>query len=570
MKKVIVGIAFAALLIIIASSCAKKEKIIASVGDEVISLQEFKDVLKRQYNTEDFQSISMENRQKTLDELIENRLKVIKARELKLDEHPDLIRDIQAKEDNLAAQKLYEKEVVDRVVTDEVVRDYFDLKRYEIKAVSIIIGYKDAKMRQAERTKEEALLLARDLVRRLKEGENAEELAASYSDDTRARDTKGVLNPYAPGMYVLEIDQKMAKAGENDVIGPVETDQGVFVIKVLEKRKSTVEPEFEKEESKIKKQIFQKYYRDSANDIYLETTEKYKESLGWGISDEGITQFVEAIKTWLNQPAPQDSQFTEEQRSIVLAHVGDFQFTAGYFIDQFGGRFNRYWGRYNTEEKIKKALDGQIAYQAWVIKARQRNLHKHPEVVREVQRLKNLKLVDLLDRVEIRDKTKITEEELYDYYLNNKDKYMEPRKIHLWEIAVKDEKLANKVYKMALNGTDSFGNLAEKYTEKPAMKKRRGDMGYVSDTPALGEIIKKAFEAGPNKIIGPINQGIFYHIIKTGDIKPERQKKFEEVRHLVEGKLTKDKQNQMRQTMLETLKEQYTPWINQELLENLS
>jgi parvulin-like peptidyl-prolyl isomerase len=148
-------------------------------------------------------------------------------------------------------------------------------------------------------------------------------------------------------------------------------------------------------------------------------------------------------------------------------------------------------------------------------------------------------------------------------------KYLEPRKIRVWEIAVKDREQAVKIHKNAVDNFSEFENLAQQYTEKTSMKSRKGDLGY-QNANSPRSVIKAAFEAGENKIIGPLEENNFFYIIKTGDIQPERQKTLAEAEIVIKAAVQKEKQDRLRQQLVKDLQNEYVFWINESLLRKLS
>ncbi|OPX31899.1 hypothetical protein B1H10_08225 [candidate division KSB1 bacterium 4484_188] len=500
-------------LLLFLVQCAKKGDIVGKVGDEVVTREEYEKVLKNQFQKNDLSEISLEDKKKTLNELLEFRLKIIKAKQLG-----------------------YEKE-------ENVLRTYFEIRGYDIKGVAVLIGFNNAQYVKAKRSKEEAEKLASEVVQQLKDGADAEEIAVKYSDDPTAKTRKGVLDPYRAGMFDIAVDKALMNAGENSVVGPVVTDKAIFIVKVNEKRKKAGYADFDQEKERLKKELFQRNYRNEGN---------------------------KTVKAWKKGPNPQDNQFSEDQRAVKLARIDGEEFSVGQFIDQFRGRFHKFYQRYQDTTQVKKALENQINYYAWIITARKKGLEKNPDIVKEIKRLTEHKLAELLEKHQVREKVSFTEDELQAYYQANKEKYIDPRKIQIWEIAVKDEALAKRITRMAKRNKAKFEDLAKKYTEKKGRKSRGGYLGYQTDRSALGEMMKKAFDAGPNKIIGPMQYGIFYYILKTGDFKPRRQKSLKEVRTLVEAAVKRDHGNKIRKAMMDELHQKYPFWINEKLLEKMS
>tara|TARA_R110002110_G_scaffold245617_3_gene462004 strand:- start:52426 stop:53328 length:903 start_codon:yes stop_codon:yes gene_type:complete len=86
-----------------------------------------------------------------------------------------------------------------------------------------------------ERTEEEALALAEEVLQKLKSGEDFKMLALKYSEDPSAKTNLGSVGVFARGQMVPEFEQAafaLRKSGE--LAGPVKTEFGYHIIKLDE------------------------------------------------------------------------------------------------------------------------------------------------------------------------------------------------------------------------------------------------------------------------------------------------------------------------------------------------
>ncbi len=551
------------------TSCGKNQDTIAKVGNEKISVDEFKAALMQKFHAQDASKISMEEKQSVIKDIIDEHLKVLKARELKLDEDPEYKKEVSAKEDNLIAQKLYETEIVDKLISNELLEKYAEVKGSEITANAIVLGYKGSNGNKADRTKEEAISLAEQIKSKLAQGEDPQALSQKYSDDQNLKNRNGLVKPYMAGMFDLEVDKAIAGAKPGSIVGPVTTNRGIYILKILTNKKLAHGNINGADKNRAKRELFQKYFQNQGNQDYQKLTDEFKSKMKSGLSQEGIDSFLATVKQWSSKPGFADSTFTTEQRAVKLAYIGKTEITVGDFIDQFHGRFAMFYTRYATPEGMKRILENHNNYMAWVITARDKGLENNPEVKDQINQLEQRMLTQLFDR-HLAQETKVTDQDLSAYYEANKNKYMEPRKIRIWEIAVKDSKLADKIYQMASKKNSDFQKLAEKYTEKAPMKKKGGDMGYQPENSAFGEVVTKAFAIGENQIVAPFRFGPFYYVLKTGDIQPARQKTLDEVRANIEAAVKHEKQSELQKSLIDEMRNEYSFWINESLLRKLS
>ena len=563
----ILGLLF--VLVVLGIHCGKDDNIAGKVGDEVVTVDQYKEALKSQFGRRDLSQISYEEKEKMLKEMLDYRLKLIKAKEMDLDKDPEFLKEIKVREDNMVAQKLYEQEIINSVIPPEIIATFMELRKFEIKGVGIVLGYENATKLKRDKSLEDATQLANEIASRLRNGEDAEALAEQYSDDPSGQKNKGRLDPYHEGMFDIAVDSAIVNANVGDVVGPIVSPAAIFVIKVNEKKeKPTIRPD-EQVLPKLRQELFQRYYHNDGNERYKTLTEEYKKEYNAKILDENIEKLVGLIKEWTATPRQSDESFPEKGYDLELYKFNNHTFTGKDFLDKFNGRFYRMYSKYQTVEQITDAINNELNYKLWIYRARAQNFDKDEKIKTDISKLKEQRLVALVEQKAIRDRVSFTLDELKANYQENLDKYQEPRKIEVWEIAVQDQNLANKIYRMAVQKQASFESLAEKYDEKPNRQKKKGYLGYQMDKSPLGDMMEKIFNAGPNKILAPGKQGAFYHIFKTGQFQPQRTREFEEVQTYVEGAVKQDKGNRLRNEMMDDLHRRYPYWINQKFLREL-
>lgn len=104
--------------------------------------------------------------------------------------------------------------------------------------------------------REQAKVLAVELVKRIKAGEDFGELAKRYSNGHR-REQGGLwqkLNPESLAKPYDILAAEAAKAKIGQVVGPIETDEHIFIMKVLEYKPEGIEP-FEDVQNELKARI---------------------------------------------------------------------------------------------------------------------------------------------------------------------------------------------------------------------------------------------------------------------------------------------------------------------------
>lgn len=558
------------LMLFLILGCGKSPKIIAKVGNESITVDEYKTHLMRQKRGQDINSLSFEERKEALQPLIDERTKIVRAYELGFDQKPEFVKDIEQRTSRLAAQKLSEIEIVDKIINEKMSKSFFDIMGRKLKIAVVALGFKGIRNAGTDRSKEEAIQLGKEIVNRIKHGEDIIVLSNKYSYEPTVKKKKGIIEPYRAGLFDPKLDVEIAKARKGQVIGPISSEKGVFILKILEDTPLKRNEDYANTRKKIKWQILSRFYKQRGDSLFKKLSEQFRTELGSSISEAGIEKFLKILDTFSTQTSFHDSSLTSKQRDIHLAQIGSINVTVGYFVDQFRGGFYRSYLKFKSKKAMEKNLNDYMSnYLSWILMAKKRNLEQNPNIVAEIERYKISKLSQIFDQYEINPNIVPSEAEIQTYYEANKEKFKDPAKIRIWEIALKDEKKAQQIYQRALKRKTDFPDLASQYTEKISMRKRKGDLGFQNEN-STRKIVKKAFEAGPNKIIGPIQERNYYYIIKTGEMKPSRIKPFEEVKLLAKGNAQREKRNRIQQALLAQLQQQYHVWINETLLKKLS
>jgi len=103
------------------------------------------------------------------------------------------------------------------------------------------------------RTKEEARVMAKELMAKLKEGEDFADIAYKYSEDPY-KVKGGDLGYVHRGRMAPEVENVAFDMKIGEIMGPVETEQGFYIIKVEDKQQER-QLSFDEAREKIKKEL---------------------------------------------------------------------------------------------------------------------------------------------------------------------------------------------------------------------------------------------------------------------------------------------------------------------------
>ena len=134
----------------------------------------------------------------------------------------------------------------------------------------------------------------------------------------------------------------------------------------------------------------------------------------------------------------------------------------------------------------------------------------------------------------------ISEEEMSEYYEENKEALGEAEQVQARHILVETEEEAEEISGKLKSGED-FTELAKKHTLDEGSKEAGGDLGFFGKGVMAKEFEKSAFELKPNEISEPVKTEHGYHIIEVLEKKEAKIPSYEDVKDDIEEMLLEQK-----------------------------
>ncbi len=214
---------------------AQNDPVLFSVNGNDVHVSEFKYIYEKSNGKEaDYSRASLE---KYLDLYKDFKLKIARAREMKLDTIPALKRELNGYRKKLANSYLIDKEVADRLA-----REAYNRKKQDVRISHIFFSLKHL------RSPGDTLAIykkAQEIRKRLDRGESFEEIAKIVSEDKSTKDKGGDIGYFTaifpPGFYQMEEAAYNTPVGK--VAGPIRSVSGYHIIKVTDKRPARGEME---------------------------------------------------------------------------------------------------------------------------------------------------------------------------------------------------------------------------------------------------------------------------------------------------------------------------------------
>lgn len=381
-----------ALLIALSLLCAAPEtEVIAKVGNEIVTMEEFNKLFQVKEGITNVDSL----KQATVDKLIANKLMLIDAKNKQLDTLVQ--RPLQDFQNRLTIGKLYEKVVTQRVkVSPWKVRLAWWHMNPVLKVSQMMIKDKDT---------------ANMVYRKLRKGEDFISLATRYSEDYSAK-YGGNLPDIRRGSGDRELENiAFSLRHEGAFSRPMKTVQGYRIVKLNKIVKKPL-PEFENEKDKLEQKLKGEVTR-KLSDGYL----RYLKRIA----------HIRYNKNALNKIIKDNVQ--DNDRNLTLAHWAGGSLTVAEFLkktemDKARGR------RFDSKEAINQWLEGVVLFETMLPSAAARyRFDKLPDIQKQIKEREEFLLLQQYREKEINAKAAPTPEQVETYYKQYKKEKYENKKL---------------------------------------------------------------------------------------------------------------------------------------------
>ncbi len=192
--------------------------------------------------------------------------------------------------------------------------------------------------------------------------------------------------------------------------------------------------------------------------------------------------------------------------------------------------------------------------------------YSSPEEFNETLKANNITLVQLKKNLEshllvnsileeTRKQVNISEEELLEYFNENKESFFEPEQVRARHILVETEEEANNLLLQLKEGLTDFAELAKEKSIGPSAPSG-GDLGFFARGQMVKEFEDAAFSLEPGEISGVVQTQFGFHIIKCEEKKEEYSPTFEEAKERISNTLKYQRENEAISVLTSKLREE--------------
>lgn len=212
-------------------------------------------------------------------------------------------------------------------------------------------------------------------------------------------------------------------------------------------------------------------------------------------------------------------------------------------------------GALQNEAKRKQLTEQLISFELMNKFGKEIGLDKTQEYKDAIENISKEVITSMAINKILSDIT-VTDEEVKNYYEENKESFGQPATVAARHILVETEEEANKAKDEISSGEISFGDAAMKYSMCPS-NMQGGNLGEFSKGMMVPEFEEAAFNAEIGVITEPVKTQFGYHLIVVDAKNEASVKSFDEVKDNVLNELLKQNQHVKYDQMLKELEGKY-------------
>ncbi len=528
------GVSLLALLLTVAG-CALEDDSIARVGDRAITAQDLQDFIDKLQHAGDADA----REQPPIDHLqtiIDFELMLLEARSRGIDRSSVYL----ARMDRIRKAKLvseFEGRSIDTTVQEGELEEFIDRKGFDraIRLGDIAV----ADLETAEEAVREIEAGARfaDVARKLSMNEET----AGRGGDTGRYTTRGQLLPF--------LAEELFELAVGSLSDPVKVGGRYVVFKILDEREAQTNP-------RQLGQIAEKLVREKRLIAKAELVAELADQYSLEPVPDGIAAAVEALRT------SAESVGRDPTAIVIFRYDGGEILAADLIIAAKRRKGNVLESLRDTEQVIAFAEQHIIPDRMIQEAAVREGIDREEATVQWLEEKAKQTLAEALRSSVLRERAKITEHDVRQYYEINADRFLHPEQTQVQEILVETEEEALRLVGLIKDGA-ALGDLAKRHSIRSA--EVRDDEGrfhvHRHESPQFGGFVEAAVEAEIGALTGPVKVQEGYSIFKV--LSRERKREtFDEAEARTRSELRRKTRRDVFNEFMEELRSRYASEVS--------
>ena len=403
---------------------------------------------------------TVEGQKQVLDAIAMEEVFAAKAMQLKLNEDPEVLSNIEEAKKQYLIQEFYKRNITDlAVVTEEDKRSYYEEnKKFFYVNPNITVNL-------IQLPDEETALQA---IKELRSGKSFEEVSNLYNINNYIKSLKGVvknirLNGNIPGIgsdYELEDLIAKAQPDTTAILGPYKTTTGWYVFRVID---------------------HQPGYQKTYEEVYSELEQRVKPVVETRLLNNLMTELktkyaVVVDSTLVNQidlRNPAKNKDIEEQ-ILVNASIPELTITVKSLLDSFSKVSPQEQLFFTKGGGAKQFLEQELIRNLLYLEAKNQNYEEYLKDNEDYQQMKRYYMLQKAYKMLVVDSVKIDSEDTRNYYDAHIQDFTNPAYRTIRVLWFNDEEAAESARKkytlyIAFNDTTRINNLIETKSTKPKL-----------------------------------------------------------------------------------------------------
>jgi parvulin-like peptidyl-prolyl isomerase len=380
----------------------------------------------------------------------------------------------------------------------------------------------------------------KEVVEKLKAGEPFEEVALRHSITPQAR-LGGELGPIR-----LEAAQQMGipdsifhHLPEGEVSDYFPHAKGFFVVRFTHERPVDI--------SQSEKAVFEELKGLKIGENVQVRAEQLAQELKWRVHPPGLALLLQQGEAALDIEAPEAGTplYIFDKGQVSLA---DFSYALK------GTRYKEMLtDSVAVAALFERLLMAPVLFEA---AARRSGLAQEPAFVQWEKNQRALGLLETLRKIEVKEATSVTEQEMRQYYQEHKQLYYERDRFKVAEVLVKTEEEALQIQREVEAGADIV-KLAKERSLRPEARREDAVLnGYASS-----ELLPHVMKAKTGELVGPLKVSNGYSVFKIlsrvkGDLQP-----FAQVSRQIKNIIRKRQEQEVFNQFIDGLRQKYVDQV---------
>ena len=272
-------------------------------------------------------------------------------------------------------------------------------------------------------------------------------------------------------------------------------------------------------------------------------------------------EFTECIEAKKTQPAPpgapkpSDDQLKElcqQEFDALKEQVMQFLISAEWIQQEAEARDIEV-----TDEEVQKQFEDQKNQSFPNEKQYQQFLETSGQTEEDLLFRVKLDVISNKVREEIIDETdEVTDEDIEQYYEENKERFAQPERRDLNVVLTKNEARANEA-KQALESGQSFADVAKQYSIDQASKAQGGKLPAVAQGQQEKAFDDAIFAAEQGELTGPVKTQFGWYVFEVTDVTEASQQTLEDATETIKSLLRSEREQEALDSFIEDFQNKY-------------